>query len=165
MKRYTKKIPQIASLNYWQRLKALKMNSQQRRFERYRIIYIWKILEGKVQNCGVLVNPNQDSRRGRFCDIPPISRSASARVKSLREGTLQVQGARLFNSLPAKIRNLNKCSEAEFKEALDDYLTRIPDEPMVGGLLPRALSLVTGNYSNSLVDQSRVFRGTGGTKD
>ena len=84
MKRYTKKIPQIASLNYWQRLKALKMNSQQRRFERYRIIYIWKILEGKVQNCGVLVNPNQDSRRGRFCDIPPISRSASTRVKSLR---------------------------------------------------------------------------------
>jgi len=165
MKRYTKKIPQVASLNYWQRLKTLKMNSQQRRFERYRIIYIWKILEGKVQNCGVLINPNQETRRGRFCDIPPIARSASARVKSLREGTLQVQGARLFNSLPPKIRNLQKCTEAEFKEALDNYLTRIPDEPMVGGLLPPALSMVTGNHSNSLVDQIRVFRGTGGTKD
>ena len=43
-----------------------------------------------------------------------------------------MQGARLFNSLPPRIINLNKCSEADFKEALDDYLTRIPDEPMVG---------------------------------
>ena len=35
---YTKKIPQVRELNYWERLKVLKMNSQQRRFERYRIL-------------------------------------------------------------------------------------------------------------------------------
>ena len=29
------------------------MNSQERRMERYRIIYVWKILEGFAPNCGV----------------------------------------------------------------------------------------------------------------
>ena len=52
-KSYTKRIPEVRQLNYWERLKKLKMNSQQRRFERYRIIYIWKILEGLVPNPGV----------------------------------------------------------------------------------------------------------------
>ena len=36
---FTKKIPAIRHLNYWERLQILKMNSQQRRLERYRIIY------------------------------------------------------------------------------------------------------------------------------
>ena len=46
-KKFTKKIPEVKNLNYWERLKALKMLSQERRMERYRIIYTWKILEGK----------------------------------------------------------------------------------------------------------------------
>ena len=50
---YTKRIPQVRELNYWERLKELKMNSQQRRLERYRIIYTWKVLEDLVPNCGM----------------------------------------------------------------------------------------------------------------
>ena len=102
MQTFTKKIPTIKSESYWQRLKLLKMNSQQRRFERYRIIYIWKVIEGRVPNCGVMINPSQEGRRGRLCDVPPVSRTATARIQSLREATLQVHGARLFNCLPAK---------------------------------------------------------------
>ena len=52
-KKYTKQIPEVRELNYWDRLKKLKMNSQQRRFERYRIIYIWKILEKQVPSPGL----------------------------------------------------------------------------------------------------------------
>ena len=37
-KTFTKQIPEVREMNYWERLKRLKMNSQQRRFERYQAI-------------------------------------------------------------------------------------------------------------------------------
>ena len=39
------KIPEVRDKNYWERLKSLQMYSQERRMERYRILYVWKILE------------------------------------------------------------------------------------------------------------------------
>ena len=45
---YTKKIPEIRNLDYWHRLKVLQMLSQERRMERYRAIYVWKMIEGLV---------------------------------------------------------------------------------------------------------------------
>ena len=68
MKTYTKKIPEVSHLDYWRRLKHLKMYSQQRRAERYKILYIWKILEGLVPNCGV-EESNESERRGRMCKV------------------------------------------------------------------------------------------------
>ena len=50
---YTQKIPELREESYWRRLEILKMFSQERRLERYRIIYVWKVLEGLVPNCGV----------------------------------------------------------------------------------------------------------------
>ena len=67
-KSYTKKIPEVSQMDYWSRLKHLKMYSQQRRAERYKIIYTWKVLEGMVPNCGIKFNTNE--RRGRHCEIP-----------------------------------------------------------------------------------------------
>ena len=34
---FTSRIPEVRELSYWNRLKTLKMNSQQRRLERYRM--------------------------------------------------------------------------------------------------------------------------------
>ena len=50
---YTKKIPEVRKLIYWERLEHLKIISQQKRLERYRIIYTWKDLEGLAPNCGI----------------------------------------------------------------------------------------------------------------
>ena len=55
-KTFTKRIPELKELNYWERLNKLKINSQQRRCERYRILYIWKVLEGLVPNPGIVMN-------------------------------------------------------------------------------------------------------------
>jgi hypothetical protein len=101
---YTKKIPEVGHLNYWERLKMLKMYSQERRMERYRIIYAWKILEGISPNCG-LVSHTSD-RRGRELRIPAIRGKGT--IQTLREASFQVHGPRLFNSLPISIRDLNK---------------------------------------------------------
>ena len=64
LRNYSSKIPKLKSLNYWDRLKALRLNSMQRRMERYKIIYTWKILEELVPNLGAQVlklNTKEDS--------------------------------------------------------------------------------------------------------
>ena len=103
------------SSQYWQRLKMLKMYSQQRRMERYRVLYVWKILQGISPNCGLEMTYNE--RRGREVKIPPIKSKGT--VQSLRESSFQVMGPRLFNSLPKSLRNLQKGSIEDFKIMLD----------------------------------------------
>ena len=148
---FTKKIPAIRNLNYWQRLNHLKMNSQERRLERYRIIYTWKILEELVLNCGLTVL--HSDRRGREAVVPPLKGSPS--IRKLREQSFQVNGPRLFNCLPPSIGNISKVSVDEFKEKLDNFLAKVPDEPNVDGLTPTACNLFTAAPSNSIIDQAR----------
>ena len=38
---FTQRIPEVRELNYWSRLQSLQMYSQERRMERYRVIYMW----------------------------------------------------------------------------------------------------------------------------
>ena len=38
--------------------------------------------------------------------------------------------------MPKCIRSMKNCSPDEFKEKLDNYLTEVPDEPKVSGLMP-----------------------------
>ena len=164
-RKYSKRIPEVKQENYWKRLWLLKMNSQQRRLERYRLIYTWKSIEGIVPDCGIKTKTTYESRQGRTCEIPGMSKKATQRVITLRDQSFQVHGPRLFNSLPKSIRNKTKCNTEEFKEILDQYLTQIPDQPMVGDLVPNPINHTTGKHSNSLIDQIRDFqqrtRGTG----
>ena len=102
-KQFTKRIPEVQTLNYWERLKSLKMLSQERRMERYRILYTWKILEGKSPNCGI--NFKYHERLGRLCEVPQIISNSKKSIQTLRENSYQVNGPRLFNCLPKQIRN------------------------------------------------------------
>ena len=123
-------------------------------------------MEGKAPNCGIQFDFDKDSRRGRHCKISPLSKTASARVQTLREQSFQIHGARLFNTLPKSIRNTSKCSDLEFKEKLDSFLSRIPDQPLVGDMLPHALNSVNARHSNSLLDQiPGLQRSTGAAED
>ena len=94
-----------------------------------------------------------EDRQGRKCELPNLKGSQS--VKTLREQSFQVHGPRLFNSLPRYIRNLTKCGIDIFKEKLDLFLEKIPDQPKVGDLMPATCNQVSGQPSNSLVDQIR----------
>ena len=135
------------------RLKLCQMLSQQHRMERYKILYIWKILEGKVPNCGITETSNM--RLGRLCEIPPMKNNCRSKIKTLRENSFQVVGPRLFNCLPQALRNMRKCSIEDFKMKLDEYLSCIPDEPKLPGYTPSASDLYSGQPSNCLVDQIR----------
>ena len=146
---FTRSIPEVRGDDYWTRLEKLKMLSQERRMERYRIIYMWKILEDLAPNCGVeLATANE--RLGRKVKIPKLARGGRQAIQTLREQSFQIHGARLFNCLPKKIRNM-KLQQEEFKEALDQYLSQIPDQPRMNSLVPTATHRVTGKQSNSLL--------------
>ena len=129
------------------------MYSLQRRRERYRIIYIWSILEGIVPNFNhnegkdiVVggVSSTNTSRHGRKCQLRTIERSSFC--KAICE-SLAVQGPKLFNSLLSEIRNITGCSKEAFKKCLDQYLSTIPDEPHIPTRRTRLAE------SNTLYDQ------------
>ena len=131
-------------MTYWERLKYLKMNSQQRRFERYKVFYTWKVINGLVPNPGICLLPDSD-RRGILCKVP-------ATKDNMRNNSYQVIGPRLFNALPKELRNM-KCSKADFKFALDTFLCKIPDEPQCPNLVPGATDMIESKPSNSLLHQ------------
>ena len=87
---FTRKIYKMDNLSYWERLKTLKLYSQERRMERYRILYTWKMLEGLVPNCGIQARNSE--RLGRFCEIPPINGKSSQKMKSLKEKSFNTNG-------------------------------------------------------------------------
>jgi hypothetical protein len=125
------------------------MLSCERRQERYIIIYSWKILQGLIPDCGLSVGTVVRSRRGRTLAIPPRSGSRVA-VLTLREKSFFCEGPRLFNSLPADIRDLD-VTLPTFKEHEDQYLRGIPDQPAVPGYIPGAQDMA-GRPSNAKKD-------------
>ena len=44
-----------------------------------------------------------------------------------------------------------KYNQEDFKEALDTYLTGVPDQPRIGSLVPTATDRLSGRQSNSLL--------------
>ena len=147
---FTSKICEVKDDNYWTRLLKLKLYSVERRYERYSVIYTWKVMEEKCPN--LPINPitvTINDRRGRLCIIPPIVKKAPPKIKTIKDNFFSVRGPRLFNSLPADIRNITSCSVESFKRHLDKYLQTLPDQPTVPGYYVRSAP------SNSIIDQGR----------
>ena len=144
-KNYLRKISGAYELDYWERLKKFSIFSLQRRRERYQIIYVWKMLENLVPNVGVA--GANSLRNGRTCIIPTLKRDATQRIQNLRESSLAVHGARLFNCLPKNLRDMSGQSIDTFKRNLDKFLRFVPDEPLVPGY-----TAMRKTDSNSLLD-------------
>jgi hypothetical protein len=116
------------NLNCWERLKHLGLYSQERR-ERYIILNTWNMITGlapnfESQTSRIVTRYNE--RRGRLCRIPPFNNRAAARVQTLREGSLSVEGPTLFNAL-LKALGGGEFTLAIFKRRLDNWLRKIPD--------------------------------------
>ena len=130
------------------------MYSLERRRERYLIIYTWRIMEGQVPNISEPnrggINEKLHIRRGRVCIVPTVNSQTLDSVRSLYYTSLDIHGPRLFNSIPATIRNMTDCSVDTFKRCLDKYLGMVPDESHISGFtaLRRA-------ESNSLFDMAQ----------
>ena len=144
----------VCKVNYWQRLKKLKIYSLERRRERYQILFLYKILIGKYPNPGFDSDfINLCSRNGVRVKSK-INLKTKHWVRSIRGASFFNKAPKLFNILPKELRHpkyINKPTpklEDEFKENLDNYLTTVPDEPLTQGL-KRTI------YSNSILYQHK----------
>ena len=124
LKAFSKRVQGCYHLSYWERLKILNLQSTQRRFERYRILYTWKCLNGASPNIDIMYQPF-NPRLGCMVHVD-LTRGALMRHRTLKDASLGVEGPLLYNSLPISLRNMD-CSLQEFKNNLDQLLQRIPD--------------------------------------
>ena len=84
---FTSKIVGMDGKDYIERLSSLKMYSQERRRERYQLIFIWKISQGLVQ--GYSLEFSNSERRGRMVVPHPAQRHATqSRASFLLSNTL-----------------------------------------------------------------------------
>ena len=146
---FLRKIIGTTGRNYWECLKYMKVYSLQRRRERYRIIYTWKILENLVPNVNNKIQGKDHIRFGRMCVI-------NHNTSTQREGSLTINGPKLFNSLPKHVRDLKGISIAKFKRALDSHLKHIPDEPQIPGYTECRRA-----NTNSITLMSKLARSSG----
>ena len=64
----------LVGLDYWQKLKILKVYSQERRRERYVIIFMWKLCQGLATGYDITFTI-LDSRTGRKAIPAPVLRA------------------------------------------------------------------------------------------
>ena len=140
---------EVTSLCYWDRLKALRVYSQERRRERYMAIFLWKVSQGMVRGYDMEFT-GVDGRRGRSALPRQIVATSSSLVKKARESSIGVKGAKIFNLLPVEVRNINSDNADLFKSELDLFLSNIPDQPTIAGNGRAA-------QTNSLLHQIPVY--------
>ena len=118
--------------DYAQRLNKLPITSIQRRHERYKILYAYKVKEGLVPNISKthgleFVNAG---RRGCICVVPTHRVGGSA--MRARDGSFALTARNLWNSLPRSIRDIGGEDLSYFKRKLDRILSLYPDVPRSG---------------------------------
>ena len=147
----TSKIEGMESFDYYQRLKSLNLYSAERRRDRYLLLYVFKIIQGRVPNPGISHKHSQ--RRGKVIVTPPVRSSKSSTAGTLYHNSFNRRAARAFNALPRYIRNLpNDTSPELLKKKIDGFLSSVPDEPRLPGYFP-----TNSAASNLLEDQVRVM--------
>ena len=94
-------------------------------------------------------------RNGRTVSLPTVNSKTARSIQRIRDSSLMVHGANLFNHLPKTIRNYTNCSHVQFKAVLDQFLSGIPDEPLVAGYTQNRPT-----KSNSLVSLGSALSAT-----
>ena len=67
---YSKYVPEIRNMSYEDRLKAMRLQLVQRRYDRYRIIYTRKCALGLVPDCNITMRRDATQRNGVTMVVP-----------------------------------------------------------------------------------------------
>ena len=153
---FTRKIEGMNGVDYWLRLKLLRLYSVERRRERFVIIYLFKMLHGFVPNIGMTFTEND--RTGIHFHQPAINKKATTCFKNMKTQSFSYAAARIYNSLPRHLKRKQRLEEnfdkgkvvEDFKKELDCFLTKLPDQPTTAGLTRAA-------DTNSIVDQIKYI--------
>ena len=157
LRNFTKKVENLHDLPYSTRLKEMKLSSIQRRHERYKILYVYKIKEGLVPNLpshplkleSFALQFRHNPRTGTTCFLPN-HKQYHLPADTARKGSFALTASRLWNSLPACISNISRYPLHVFKRKLDEFLDIIPDEPRCNAS-GQYYDPNTGRNSNSII--------------
>ena len=119
-------IPKIRNLDYPEELSRLRLQSTQRRYERYSVIYTRICISVLVPIIGISIRREDLSQNGTTLEVP-ITKDMS----NMRRNSFPIRGTEIFNCLPAHIKDLS-ISQQTFKKRLDEFLSLIPDKPQIG---------------------------------
>ena len=139
-------------VNYWDRLKTLKIYSLQRRRDRFMILLIYKMVAGIQDPIGFKREDIRYSDRRNITVKPILSRERRKRkwVQTLRYKAFPATAISMYNVMPGELRTIYPSVNA-FKGELDRWLETIPDEPDCS-------NLKTNAPSNRLLDQVEYIR-------
>ena len=139
LRSFSKHVEGLEHLNYAARLKELRLHSIQRRHERYKIIYLYKIKEKLVPQ--IITDPmhpenspalefrdSKYQRHGVRCHLK-IPKLYGRKAAVARRSSFTETAAELWNCLPACITTLTNLTVDAFKQRLDKLLDIYPDEP------------------------------------
>ena len=115
LRSFTKKVEGLQSTKYWDLLKSLQLSSINRRFERYKCLYAWKILNNKVDNCNLQLE-HTDKSGYSF-----LTNKVGKYFVQNRTQSFQWIGPRLYNALPRYLRDF-KPEFSEFKPLFNEFL-------------------------------------------
>ena len=107
------------------------------------VCFLWKLSRGYN------LNWHRSDRRGLYTVPAPLARGATAAVRRAREHSLAVKVAQIFVLLPASLRNEERNFDL-FKNHLDIFLSGVPDQPTMLGLVRAAVT-------NSLLDHLPIL--------
>ena len=130
---FFRKILGLQHMDYWDRLKKLKIMSLQRRRERYCIIQVWKIVNGLSPN-DINMQFKSHPRLGLKAIVPSINNKVQLSIRTDYDCSFGVRAAQLWNILPPDTSSLKSLDC--FKTGLGRFLERFPDTPPVPGYTP-----------------------------
>ena len=122
----------MSDLSYWERLSSLKLQSLQRRRERYIIIHTWKTIMGHVPN-DLNMQFVENRRFGIQVVVPALNKAASSKAKTCYDNSFRVKAVQLWNLLPTETKDF--ASLDKFKTSLSTFLRKFPDKPPCHWLL------------------------------
>ena len=140
---FTSQIHGMEGLDYWERLHSLHLYSQERRRERYQIIFLWKVAQGLVK--GYQATFTQSERRGRLMTVALLCNQSPAAVKKARESRSRWDGY-----TPAYLRGHNPFPTM--------FLTTLNGQMNIQGVVIHLYSAVILLLSDDIVMLLHIYR-------
>ena len=134
---FSKHVDGLENLPYNLRLHALNLQTIQRRHERYKILYLYKIKEGLVPNLNsdpstpnnqITLEFKPTPRIGTKCFIPGLKLYHNPGITH-RNNSFALTACNLWNCLPTNLSKITNYPVDRFKHYLDLFLDLFPDEP------------------------------------
>ena len=82
--------------------------------------------------------------------MPSPTGQPKLRKQTIREKSFSVIGPKLFNLISPDIQNLNNVSVDTFKNNLDKYLLKIPDQPVIDDCMGKMSRIQTPFFKKFL---------------